>query len=117
MLWRAYQCSPVNLQASQQAKCFAFFDLQWQIIARYLQADSPCILLWSLLVGSASSLARGSPLTCCSHTQMTSKLVHYHEEYGGRNDRTALVWLVHQNPGDYLPRVRPGLALPANDFH
>jgi len=38
--------------------------------------------------------------------QMTSKLVHYHEEYDGRNDRTALVWLVYQNPDTFLPHVK-----------
>ncbi len=37
---------------------------------------------------------------------MKGGLQHHHEEYGGRNDRTALIWLVHQTPDDYLPKVR-----------
>jgi hypothetical protein len=36
---------------------------------------------------------------------MIAGLAHYHEEYGGRNDRTALVWLVYNNPEEYLPQV------------
>ncbi len=36
---------------------------------------------------------------------MIKGLAHYHEEYGGRNDRTALVWLVHNNPQEYLLQV------------
>jgi hypothetical protein len=36
---------------------------------------------------------------------MIAGLAHYHEEYGGRNDRTALVWLVYNNPEEYSPQV------------
>lgn len=39
---------------------------------------------------------------------MIKGLSHYHEEYGGRNDRTALVWLVHNNPQEYLLQVISG---------
>jgi hypothetical protein len=37
---------------------------------------------------------------------MIAGLAHYHEEYGGRNDRTALVWLVYSNPEEYSPQVQ-----------
>lgn len=37
--------------------------------------------------------------------KMVTGLAHYHEEYGGRNDRTALVWLVYNNPDKYMPQV------------
>ena len=36
---------------------------------------------------------------------MIAGLAHYHEEYGGHNDRTALVWLVYNDPQRYLPQV------------
>lgn len=45
-------------------------------------------------------------LSCSLLSQMVKGLVHYHEEYGGRNDRTALVWLVYNDPDKYLPQVR-----------
>lgn len=43
---------------------------------------------------------------CIPCMQMIAGLAHYHEEYGGRNDRTALVWLVYKDPEEYTPQVR-----------
>lgn len=58
-----------------------------------------------ILVGHSRSKVSSAP-TPVALPQMLAGLAHYHEEYGGRNDRTALVWLVHNDPDKYLPQVR-----------